>query len=88
MLTNLSHTAGKRHKRAGKDENEWQEQLEIVITSRNGLNKIPKDPIRQHNVSSKDMLKNVLKDQWEKESAEKPARFISSMPKRLQEVYK
>ncbi|GFX68088.1 hypothetical protein TNCV_921891 [Trichonephila clavipes] len=27
--------------------------------------------IRQHNVSSKDMLKSVLKDQWEKISAEK-----------------
>ncbi|GFS80186.1 hypothetical protein TNCV_3446931 [Trichonephila clavipes] len=28
--------------------------------------------IRQHNVSNKDMLKSVLKDQWEKISAEKP----------------
>ncbi|GFX41439.1 hypothetical protein TNCV_3489801 [Trichonephila clavipes] len=44
--------------------------------------------IRQHNVSRKDMLKTVLKDQWEKISAEKTTRFVSSMPKRLQEVLK
>ncbi|GFV77891.1 hypothetical protein TNCV_451 [Trichonephila clavipes] len=44
--------------------------------------------IRQHNVSSKDMLKSVLKDQWEKLSAEKTPRFASSMPKRLQEAHK
>ncbi|GFW76687.1 hypothetical protein TNCV_4944041 [Trichonephila clavipes] len=28
--------------------------------------------IRQHNVSSKDMLKSVLKDQWENIVTEKP----------------
>ncbi|GFS94284.1 hypothetical protein TNCV_2013601 [Trichonephila clavipes] len=44
--------------------------------------------IRQHNVSSKDMLKSVLKDQWEKISAGKRPRFVSSMLKRLQEVHK
>ncbi|GFT87847.1 hypothetical protein TNCV_799531 [Trichonephila clavipes] len=37
--------------------------------------------IRQHNVSSKDMLKSVLKDQWEKKSAEKtPRSEISPIP--------
>ncbi|GFV08450.1 hypothetical protein TNCV_4764481, partial [Trichonephila clavipes] len=41
-----------------------------------------------HNVSSKDMLKSVLKDQWEKISAEKPQDFVSAMPKRLQEAHK
>ncbi|GFW55360.1 hypothetical protein TNCV_117441 [Trichonephila clavipes] len=41
--------------------------------------------IRQHNVSSKDMLKSVLKGQWEKMSTEKIPRFASSIPKRLQE---
>ncbi|GFY05289.1 hypothetical protein TNCV_2207351 [Trichonephila clavipes] len=41
--------------------------------------------IRQHYVSSKDMLKSVIKDQWEKIIAEKTSRFVSSMPKRLQE---
>ncbi|GFU04266.1 hypothetical protein TNCV_863731 [Trichonephila clavipes] len=40
------------------------------------------------NVSSKDMLKSVLKDQWEKISAGKTPRCVSSMPKRLQEVHK
>ncbi|GFY35182.1 hypothetical protein TNCV_5045561 [Trichonephila clavipes] len=44
--------------------------------------------IRQHNVSSKDMLKSVLKDQWEKISAEETTRFVSSMLKRLQKVLK
>ncbi|GFS59159.1 hypothetical protein TNCV_70311 [Trichonephila clavipes] len=44
--------------------------------------------IRQHNVNSKDMPKSVLKDQWEKISAEKTLRFVSSMTKRLQEVHK
>ncbi|GFT25107.1 hypothetical protein TNCV_180081 [Trichonephila clavipes] len=32
------------------------------------------------------MLKSVLKDQWEKISAEETTRFVSSMLKRLQEV--
>ncbi|GFW19775.1 transposable element Tc1 transposase [Trichonephila clavipes] len=49
----------------------------------NGVGKI-----RQHNVSSKDMLKSVLKDQWEKISPEETTRFVSSMLKRLQEVLK
>ncbi|GFV66070.1 hypothetical protein TNCV_2891401 [Trichonephila clavipes] len=44
--------------------------------------------IRQHNVASKAMLKSVLKDQWEKISTEKTKRFVSSMPKRLQEAHK
>ncbi|GFV08447.1 hypothetical protein TNCV_3922941, partial [Trichonephila clavipes] len=30
-----------------------------------------------HNVSSKDMLKSVLKDQWEKISAEKPQDLLA-----------
>ncbi|GFU56043.1 hypothetical protein TNCV_3405091 [Trichonephila clavipes] len=42
--------------------------------------------IRQHKVSSKNMLKSVLKDQWEKISAEETPRFVSSMLKRLQQV--
>ncbi|GFV43164.1 transposable element Tc1 transposase [Trichonephila clavipes] len=49
----------------------------------NGVGKI-----RQHNVSNKDILKSVLKDQWEKISAEETTRFVSSMLKRLQEVLK
>ncbi|GFV53416.1 transposable element Tcb1 transposase [Trichonephila clavipes] len=44
--------------------------------------------ICQHNVSVKNMLKSVLKDQWEKISSEETTRFVSSMPKRLQEVLK
>ncbi|GFV75725.1 hypothetical protein TNCV_1756531 [Trichonephila clavipes] len=42
----------------------------------------------QHNVSSKDMLKSVLHDQWENISAEETTRFVSSMQKRLHEVLK
>ncbi|GFT84124.1 transposable element Tcb1 transposase [Trichonephila clavipes] len=42
--------------------------------------------ICQHNISSKDMLKSVLKDQWEKISAEETTKLVNSMPKRLQEV--
>ncbi|GFS99637.1 transposable element Tcb1 transposase [Trichonephila clavipes] len=42
--------------------------------------------IRQHNISSKDMLKSVLKDEWEKISAEETTKLNNSMPKRLQEV--
>ncbi|GFV70445.1 transposable element Tc1 transposase [Trichonephila clavipes] len=44
--------------------------------------------IRQHNVSSKDMLKSVLKDQWEKISAEETTRFVRLMLKRLQKFLK
>ncbi|GFT13657.1 transposable element Tcb1 transposase [Trichonephila clavipes] len=44
--------------------------------------------IRQHNISSKDMLKSVLKDEWEKKSAEETTKLVSSMSKRLQEVLK
>ncbi|GFU97388.1 transposable element Tcb1 transposase [Trichonephila clavipes] len=42
--------------------------------------------IRQHNISSKDMLKSVLKDEWEKISAEETTKLVNSMSKRLQEV--
>ncbi|GFT45906.1 transposable element Tcb2 transposase [Trichonephila clavipes] len=42
--------------------------------------------IRQHNISSKDMLKSVLKDEWEEISAEETTKLVSSMPKRLQKV--
>ncbi|GFS51111.1 transposable element Tcb2 transposase [Trichonephila clavipes] len=41
--------------------------------------------IRQHNISSKDMLKSVLKDEWEKISSEEKTK-LNSMPKRLQKV--
>ncbi|GFV02357.1 transposable element Tcb1 transposase [Trichonephila clavipes] len=42
--------------------------------------------IRQHNISSKDILKSVLKDEWEKISAEETTNLVDLMPKRLQEV--
>ncbi|GFY23509.1 hypothetical protein TNCV_3942011 [Trichonephila clavipes] len=42
--------------------------------------------IRQHNISSKDILKSVLKDEWEKISAEETTKLVNSMSKRLQEV--
>ncbi|GFT29211.1 transposable element Tcb1 transposase [Trichonephila clavipes] len=42
--------------------------------------------IRQHNISSKDMLKSVLKDEWEKISAEETTKLVNSMLKRFQEV--
>ncbi|GFT26168.1 hypothetical protein TNCV_1543821 [Trichonephila clavipes] len=42
--------------------------------------------IRQHNISSKDMLKSVLKVEWEKISAEETIKLVNSMSKRLQEV--
>ncbi|GFY13905.1 hypothetical protein TNCV_1295661, partial [Trichonephila clavipes] len=44
--------------------------------------------IRQDNTSNKDKLKSVLKNQWEKISAGEATRFVSSMPKRLQEDLK
>ncbi|GFU74289.1 hypothetical protein TNCV_4168791 [Trichonephila clavipes] len=37
-------------------------------------------------ISSKDMRKSVLKDEWEKIRAEGTAKLVNSMPKRLQEV--
>ncbi|GFT59455.1 hypothetical protein TNCV_3405781 [Trichonephila clavipes] len=37
--------------------------------------------IRQHNISGKNMLKSVLKDEWEKISAEEIIRLINSMLK-------
>ncbi|GFV30614.1 hypothetical protein TNCV_3580461 [Trichonephila clavipes] len=43
--------------------------------------------IRQHNISSKDMLKSVLKDEWEKISAEEATKLVHSMPKQLQEIF-
>ncbi|GFX04849.1 transposable element Tcb1 transposase [Trichonephila clavipes] len=42
--------------------------------------------IRKYNVSSKDMLKSVLKDEWEKISAEEKTKLVNSMSERLQEV--
>ncbi|GFY09838.1 transposable element Tcb1 transposase [Trichonephila clavipes] len=42
--------------------------------------------IRQHNISSKDMLKSVLKDEWENISTEETIKLVNSKPKRLQEV--
>ncbi|GFY35544.1 transposable element Tcb2 transposase [Trichonephila clavipes] len=42
--------------------------------------------IRQHNISSKDMLNSVLNDEWEKIRAEEVTKLVNSMPKRLQEV--
>ncbi|GFV43385.1 transposable element Tc1 transposase [Trichonephila clavipes] len=42
--------------------------------------------IRQHNISSKDMLKSVLKDEWEKISAEGTIKLFDSMSKQFQEV--
>ncbi|GFY31090.1 hypothetical protein TNCV_4359971 [Trichonephila clavipes] len=42
--------------------------------------------IRQHSTSSKNMLKSVLKDEWEKISDEETTKLVHSMPKRLQEV--
>ncbi|GFX69375.1 transposable element Tcb2 transposase [Trichonephila clavipes] len=42
--------------------------------------------IRQHNICSKNMLKIVLKDQWEKVSIEETTKLVNLMPKRLQEV--
>ncbi|GFS47962.1 transposable element Tcb1 transposase [Trichonephila clavipes] len=42
--------------------------------------------IRQHNISSKDMLKIVFKDEWEKITAEGITKLVNSMPKRPQEV--
>ncbi|GFT65200.1 transposable element Tcb1 transposase [Trichonephila clavipes] len=42
--------------------------------------------IRQHNITSKDMLKSVRKDEREKISAEETTKLVNSMPKRLQEV--
>ncbi|GFW27844.1 hypothetical protein TNCV_767241 [Trichonephila clavipes] len=44
--------------------------------------------IHQHNISSKDMLKSVLKDEWQKINAEETTSLVNSMPKRLQEVLK
>ncbi|GFV39445.1 transposable element Tcb1 transposase [Trichonephila clavipes] len=42
--------------------------------------------ICQHTISSKDILKSVHKDEWEKISAEETTKLVNSMPKRLQEV--
>ncbi|GFU17009.1 RNase H domain-containing protein [Trichonephila clavipes] len=42
--------------------------------------------IHQHTISSNDMLKSVLKDEWEKISAEETTKLVNSMPKRLSEV--
>ncbi|GFU13198.1 transposable element Tcb1 transposase [Trichonephila clavipes] len=44
--------------------------------------------IRQHNISSKDMLKSVLKDEWKKISSEEITKLVNSMLKRLQEAFK
>ncbi|GFY22734.1 hypothetical protein TNCV_2179951 [Trichonephila clavipes] len=37
--------------------------------------------IRRHNISNKDMLKSVLKDEWEKISAEETTKIVHLMPK-------
>ncbi|GFU94589.1 transposable element Tcb2 transposase [Trichonephila clavipes] len=52
------------------------------------LRDLLKRRIHQHNVSSKDMLKSVLKDEWEKIIAEETTILVNSMPKRLQEFLK
>ncbi|GFX13249.1 transposable element Tc1 transposase [Trichonephila clavipes] len=39
--------------------------------------------IHQHKISSKDMLKSVLKDEWEKISTEETTRLVNSMLKQL-----
>ncbi|GFW74705.1 transposable element Tcb2 transposase [Trichonephila clavipes] len=44
--------------------------------------------ISRHIISSKDMLKSVLKNEWEKIRVEETTRLVNSMPKRLQEVLK
>ncbi|GFV81072.1 hypothetical protein TNCV_2270561 [Trichonephila clavipes] len=44
--------------------------------------------IRQRNISSKDMLKSVLKEEWEKISTEETTKLNNSIPKRLQKVLK
>ncbi|GFY14566.1 transposable element Tcb1 transposase [Trichonephila clavipes] len=43
--------------------------------------------IRQHNISRKDTLKSVFKDEWEEISAEETTKLVNSMLKRLQEVH-
>ncbi|GFW56490.1 transposable element Tcb1 transposase [Trichonephila clavipes] len=42
--------------------------------------------IRQRNTSNKDMQKRVLKDEWEKISAEEKTKLVYSIPKLLQKV--
>lgn len=44
--------------------------------------------IRQYDITSKDMLKNVLQEEWNKISVEETSKLVSSMPKRLKEVIK
>ncbi|GFX03292.1 transposable element Tc1 transposase [Trichonephila clavipes] len=41
---------------------------------------------RQLNISGTDMLKSILKDDWEKIIAEETTKLVNSLPKRLQEV--
>lgn len=44
--------------------------------------------IRQHNITSKNTLKNVIKEEWTKISAEETFKLVHSMPKRLREILK
>lgn len=42
--------------------------------------------IRQHHITSKEMLKNVISEEWGKISTEETKKLVLSMPKRLSEV--
>ncbi|GFX85121.1 transposable element Tc1 transposase [Trichonephila clavipes] len=43
--------------------------------------------IRGHSISNKDMLKSVVKDEWEKITAEETTKLVDSMPKILIKVH-
>lgn len=42
--------------------------------------------IRQYNITSKEMLRNILREEREKTSSEETEKFINSMPSRLQVI--
>ena len=44
--------------------------------------------IRQHNITSKAMLKEVIKSEWENISTEETTHLVNSMQNRLREVLK
>lgn len=44
--------------------------------------------IRQHNITSKEVLKSVMIDEWAKITREDTKKLVQSMPKRLREVIK
>lgn len=44
--------------------------------------------IRQHNITSKETLKNVMIEEWAKISSDETKKLVHSMPKRLREVIK